>query len=215
MHQAGKKRLLVASAAGLGLIAGLVGLITQSSQKTPQPAAVTQVVTFSTDTPDEQKPSANAYVWHGQPSDPKYIRLPTIAAEGFMQNVSIDQHNAVAVPNNIHMAGWFAESMRPGQKGLSIVDGHVDGRQSDGIFKNLIKLNKNDQFTIELGDGTIKSFKVREVKSVDAARAAEVLFSHDPAVTNQINLITCGGNFDRQTKQYVERVIVVAELTGS
>lgn len=190
---------------------GLLGF-TLLHKETPTPARASEVITFSTDKPDEQKPDADTFVWKGGRADPKYISLPAINAGGFIQNVGIDQRSAVAVPSNIHMAGWFAESSRPGQTGLSIIDGHVDGRQNDGIFKNLIKLKENDELTIELGSGAVKRFKVKKVTSVDTDRSAEVLFSHDPALSSQLNLITCGGNFNQQARQYDERVIVVTEL---
>lgn len=199
-------------AAGLSLVVfGFLGFWALNKEA-PQLTEVAEVINFSTDTPDEQKPDTNTFVWKGQASDPKYISLPTIGAEGFIQNVGIDQNNAVAVPNNIHMAGWFTGSARPGQAGLSIIDGHVDGAQGDGIFKNLVNLKLGDELTVRLGDETTKRYRVKEVVSVDTARSAEVLFSHSPTIASQLNLVTCGGNFDKQTGQYEQRVIVVAEL---
>jgi LPXTG-site transpeptidase (sortase) family protein len=203
-----------AAAMVLALLGVLGFVLTRKEEPAPTPASAPAVVTTSTDTPDEQKPSANTFVWKGGAADPKYIRLPTINAEGFMQGVGIDQRGAVAVPNNIHMAGWFAESMRPGEPGLSIIDGHVDGRQNDGIFKNLIKLQEGDEFTVTFGNETVKRFRVKKVSLVEAARSAAALFSRDVAVPSQLNLITCGGTFDQQTKLYDKRVIVVAELVG-
>lgn len=206
----GSKLRFVAAAFGIATL-GLVGFALLRKE-TPAPARTSEVITFSTDEPDEQKPSADTFVWKGRASDPKYISLPTVNAEGFIQNVGVDQNNAVAVPNNIHMAGWFAESSRPGQAGLSIIDGHVDGRRSDGIFKNLNKLKENDELTVELGGGKVKRFRVKKVTTIDTTRSAEALFSHEPTLSSQLNLITCDGNFDRQTKQYNKRVIVVTEL---
>jgi sortase (surface protein transpeptidase) len=177
-----------------------------------KPAPVPAAVTASTTEPDEQKPDKQRYVWQGQPDDPKYITLPTIQAEGFVQNVGVDQGQAVAVPNNIHMAGWFTESVRPGQPGLSILDGHVDGRRSDGVFKKLIDLKTNDEYTVELGGGTLKRFRVKKVLSVATKDAAGVLFSRDTKLRSQLNLITCGGTFDQRSRQYDQRVIVTSEL---
>ncbi len=173
-------------------------------------AVVTQTITYSTDTPDENPPGKD-FVWKGGANDPKYIELPTIKAGGYLQNVGVDQKKAVAVPNNIHMAGWFIDTVRPGEKGNSIIDGHVNGRKNDGIFKNLIKLKKGDTVSVEFGDGRKKSFEVDEVVSVKTAEAASVLFSQKPGITNQLTLITCGGVFNRQINQYEERVIAIAQ----
>lgn len=173
-----------------------------------------EIVTYSTDTPDEKKPDDD-YKWGGAPNEPKFIRLPTIQVSGFIQKVDVDQNNEVAVPNNIHMAGWFKDSMAPGEMGLSIIDGHIDGRTMPGIFQHLIKLKPGDEYTVEMGDGSIKHYLVRRVVAVDAGEAANVLFSQDPRVKSQLNLITCGGSFDKKTRKYDQRVIVNSELVNS
>lgn len=179
-------------------------LVSRLSSNDP---AETEVLTHSTDTPDEKKPSEE-FKWRGSPNDPKYIKLPSIGAEGYIQNVGIDQNKEVAVPNNIHMAGWFTDSVRPGEKGLSIIDGHLNGRSNAGIFENLEKIEKDATYTVEFGDGTIKEFKVIGVKTVNTNEAASVLFSQEPTATNQLNLVTCGGNFDPAARLYDKRVIV-------
>lgn len=171
----------------------------------------TEIITHSTDKPDETKPD-KGYKWKGAQSDPKYIKLPTINAEGFVQTVGVDQDKQVAVPNNIHMAGWFADSIKPGQRGLSIIDGHLNGRSADGIFVHLQNMKKDDTFTIEFGDGSTKQFKVTGIATIATKDAPNVLFSQNPKATNQLNLITCGGSFDRSSRLYDKRVIVSSEL---
>ena len=183
-----------------------------------KPAAAPQnsrpaVITYSTDTPEETKPGAD-YQWQGQAHEPKRISVPTLGIDGYIQKVGVDQHKQVAVPSNVHMAGWFTESAKPGSAGLSIIDGHVDGRESDGIFKQLAKSKKDDVFEVELGDGTLHRFTVITVVTVDTKDAASVLFSQNPGVKSQLNLITCGGTFDTKTKSYDKRVIVSAQLVS-
>lgn len=171
-----------------------------------------EVVTHSTNEPSEEKPDKNTYKWQGQPSDPKYITLPTIKSEGFVQKAGVDQNNEIAVPNNIHMAAWFVDSESPGQPGLSVIDGHVNGRVNNGIFKDLNQLKKDDEFTVELGNGEIKKYRVMENVTVPTKDAVSVLFSQNPKVKSQLNLITCGGTFDKKTQKYDKRVIVSGEL---
>lgn len=116
------------------------------------------VVVYSTDKPNETKP-ANRYAWKGKPEDPKKIIIPSLDIDGYIQNVGVDQNKEVAVPNNIHIAGWFVDTVLPGQKGLSIIDGHVDGRTTDGIFKNLSQIKPGAQIQIIFGNGSSKTFK--------------------------------------------------------
>lgn len=102
--------------------------------------------------------------------------------------------------------------MAPGQAGLSIIDGHLDGYKHDGIFKNLSKLKVGDAYIVERGDGKKLNYKVMSVTSVPTDQAAAKLFAHDPAIKSQLDLITCGGKFDKTKKQYENRVIIVSEL---
>lgn len=173
--------------------------------------AQTPVVTYSTDQPDENKPGDD-YEWQGGPNDPKFIRLPSIETEGYIQNVGVDQNTQVGVPDNVHIAGWFVDTVLPGEKGLSIIDGHVTGRTTDGIFIRIEQLAAGDQFSVEYGDGRLKNFEVLEVTKIEEAKSAGVLFSQNPKVSNQLNLITCGGEFNTQTNQYEDRVIVSSKL---
>lgn len=187
----------------------LVGLAVHSAKPVPL-GPEPELVTGSTLTPNEQKPARATYKWQGNPSDPKYIVIPHVA-EGFIQKVGIDQHKAIAVPSNIHMAGWFVDSVLPGKKGLSIIDGHVDGPTQPGIFTNLAKAKVGSNFTITFGNGDIKQFRVKKVTTVDASKAETKLFDQDPKLIRQLNLITCGGTYNK-TVGYDKRVIVSAEF---
>lgn len=164
------------------------------------------VITHSTDIPDEVPPDEN-YIWYGKESDPKYINLPTISTEGYVLKVGVDQNVEIAVPPNIHFAGWFVDSVRPGDTGLSIIDGHVDGPNLGGIFKNLGSLNPNDEFSIEIGDGTSKKFKVLEVITVNTEDAGKFLFSQNSGVQSQLNLITCTGVYLVDQETYDQRIL--------
>ena len=207
-------RARLAAYYSLMLLSVLVAaLLWRMPSATPESPKTPQIITRSTTTPTEAKPDPAGMRWHGTATQPKYINLPTIKAEGFLQWVGVDQHNAVAVPNNVHMAGWFADSRPPGERGLSIIDGHVDGRTAAGIFKNLTQLTPNDQFSVTFGDSSHKTFVVRKVLRMPAPEAASVLFSQEPAITAQLNLVTCGGRFDKKAGGYQDRVIVIAEGT--
>jgi len=208
-----KKYILVAGA----LIILVLGFVfyhpTSKPDKQPTVATDSSPVTYSTDTPDEDKP-ADDYRWPGKPQEPKRIQLSTIQTEGFVQAVGVDQHKQIAVPGNIHIAGWFKDSVLPGEQGLSIIDGHVDGRKELGIFKRLSELKQNDEFTVEMGDNSTKTFRVARVVSIETKDAADVLFSQDPSIKNQLNLITCGGNFNQQSRQYEKRIVAISELVS-
>lgn len=166
------------------------------------------VATVSTDQPSEQPPPKSYSV----PADkPLSIQLPTIKAEGFIQQVGVDKENQMVVPNNVHMAGWYTGGALPGANGLSILDGHVHGLYAKGIFYNIGKLKADDTFTVTFGDKSFKNFKVKKVQTTTVEEADTALYVRDNSIAKQLNLITCGGKFDKATKTYDARVIVVAE----
>lgn len=205
-----KKWLIV----GLVLLVVAIGVVILVWFLLNSPRPIESPITYSTAAPSEEEINKDTYKWIGQGDEPKYINIPAINTGGFIQKVGVDQNKEMAVPTSTHLAGWFANAAKPGQPGLSIIDGHVDGQKYGGIFKNLQSLRPGDQFTIELGNGSLKAYKIIKVVMVENAKAASVLFSQNPKITSQLNLITCGGNFDKTAQRYDKRVIVEAELTN-
>lgn len=204
-----KKQRTVAVLIIVLVLAGVIMLLVWNGQESP---ATEPVITDSINTPDESKPNADNYNWRGAPDEPKKIRISKIGVDAFVQKSGVDQENKIAVPNNVHLASWFTDSQKPGHNGLSIISGHVSGRTVDGIFKQLKEIAEGDEFEIELGSGEVKRYKVLRTDKVAEAESANILFSQNPKVKSQVNLITCGGNFDESTDQYEDRVIVSGQL---
>jgi LPXTG-site transpeptidase (sortase) family protein len=201
----------VASAFALVIILVVVAGTTFLILRSDTPAAEA-TITYSTNNPDESKDNADNYDWRGAFDEPKKIRISKIQVDAYVQKAGIDQNNEIAVPNNVHLAGWFANSQKPGQKGLSIIAGHVSGETTDGVFKELDQLAEGDTFEVELGSGDIKKYSVIKVMQVEESKSEQVLFNQDPGVISQLNLVTCGGEFDDANDQYRDRVIVYAKL---
>jgi len=162
--------------------------------------------------PSENDPIGDGYVWQGGPDDPKKIIIVKIGVDNFIQQVGVNEKNEIAAPYNIFLAGWYNQSPRPGQKGLSVIDGHLDGFKKNGIFKNLSKLQKGDELSVLFGNDSSKKFRVFGVEEVEEKNAMASLFSQNPRVKNQLNLITCGGNYDKSKQYYEKRLIVSAEM---
>lgn len=165
------------------------------------------VITFSVEEPEESEPEE-----YNVASDmPKRILIPKITVDGYIQLVGIDQEYNIAVPSNVHLAGWYVNSVKPGEVGLSIMDGHRDGSSVGGIFRNIEKLAKGDEIQIEYGDGSIKDFKVVEVIQVSIEDAFDIMYEKKDSVARQLNLVSCGGRYLKEQKTYEDRIIVIAE----
>ncbi len=174
------RRNLVALVIVVALIAGGIIIDTRHKPKSITTVPVIKgVLTHTTDKPSEAPVAAATYTSTAGPTEPKFINLPTIGASGFIQKMGIDQNNQVAAPNNVNLAGWYVNSLSPGQPGLSIIDGHVNGLHGPGIFLKLSKLQVGDNFTVQLGNGTINRFIVVSVKNIDDQAATATLFARD------------------------------------
>lgn len=173
----------------------------------PEPFDPGSIVTESLDQPDESIPKEREV-----PADlPKRITIPQLDIVGLIQLVGIDQYGRIAVPSNIHIAGWYINSVRPGEQGLSIVSGHRNGKSNPGVFYNLEKLKKDDLVTIEYGDGSLKEFHVIDITQIVTENAQDVMYERLEGVEKQLVLVTCGGEYDRELKTYIDRVIVRAK----
>lgn len=167
------------------------------------------VVAISSDHPSEAPITKQSYHSTATGTEPKYLEFPSIKTAGYVQKVGIDQRRQVAVPTNIHLAGWFTQSAPPGDPGLSVIDGHLDGYHQPGIFAHLSSLKPGDHFSLELGNGSIIKYKILTVQSLPLTQAAGALFSQTPGVSRQLNLVTCGGSF-KTSSGYDQRVIVTS-----
>lgn len=171
------------------------------------------VVTASTSAPSETKPNPEAVSQYTVPADqPRSVIISSVGISGLIQKVGLTTDNSVAVPTNIYYAGWFTNSVKPGDTGLSIIDGHVSGVYHDAIFKNLYKVNIKDIIEIEFGDGSIKKFQVVDRKVLPKDQSSDYLFTKNPTIESQLNLITCTGKFDKDTATFDKRVVIISTL---
>lgn len=176
----------------------------------PTPVISAAVVTHSSDAPDETPLGDVCDRYQVPGNEPRKIAIPKLGISECVQKVGIDQRNAIAVPTNVHLAGWYSESVRPGEVGVSIMDGHVRGRYRDGIFVRLHELVEGDEIRIEMGDGSLRTFVAAKTSSYSVEAAGAELFKS--LYSTQLNLITCGGAYNEAAQEYPERVIVQARL---
>lgn len=179
----------------------------KDKEKEEQEKNAKKIVTFSTDKPDEYEPTS----YEVDPDMPHTIHIPRIQRVGYIQQVGIDQFNNITVPNNIYMAGWYVHSVKPGKRGLTIIDGHRDGVVNKGLFFNLETLLKGDLIEVKYGNGEIVKFKTFKVVTVKEKDARKYLFSKDIKIASQLNLISCVGVYDPEKNNYDKRIIVMAK----
>jgi len=146
------------------------------------------------------------------PAGPVRIRLAGIDVDAPVVPVGVDADADMAVPEDVRTIGWYRFGPGPGEAaGSSVLSGHVDDRvQGHGAFYALTDLRAGDPVQIELSDGTMIDYRVREVRRIDkAALPVDELFARDGAP--HLTLVTCGGGFDRVARRYRDNVVVTAE----
>ncbi len=178
----------------------------------PKPVILPEVINFTDNKPDETPPTEACENYQVLASQPRLIELPTLNRQGCVQRVGVDQNNAVAVPTNIHLAGWFTGSVLPGEKGVSLIVGHVLGRFNDAIFVDLKDIKIDDIIRIQFGDKSWKEFKVVSKDSYTIEQTAREQLRQLDGVESQLTLITCGGTWLPKDQTFDHRVVVRAKF---
>lgn len=163
------------------------------------------------DIPDETKPDESSGPYVVAADLPKYIRVNKIDIFARILRVGVKPNNELVAPNNIHNVGWYDGSAKPGSNGTALLDAHVHGPTMPGAFYNIHKLTEGDTIEIEMGDGrkfnyTVVSSETKPSQEVDMSKAMKSIVKGK----NGLNLITCGGQYNRDTNSYEERVVVYA-----
>lgn len=143
-------------------------------------------------------------------TQPRRVMIESISVDAYVQKVGVDKSGAMATPSNINFVGWYVDSPIPGESGVSILNGHVGGRYTDGVFKHIKDIQPADSIKIQMGDLTWREFKVVSNTSYPVEQSASPLFKKSTEFDKELHLITCSGKFDDRSQTYDERTILVA-----
>jgi LPXTG-site transpeptidase (sortase) family protein len=104
-------------------------------------------------------------------------------------------------------AGHAEGSAGAGGEGNALLLGHVTSRQSGNVFQRLDRVKLDDEVQV-FSDSALFVYRVVEVKSV-ARDDVSVL---EPTDSASVSLITCTGLWNPVIWDYMERLVVRAEL---
>ena len=151
--------------------------------------------------------------YRAEPTAPRAIFIDKINIKARTLPMATNPDGSMQAPINIFDAGWYTGdgAVQPGQKGVVVAIGHASGPTRKGIFLDIHTLTNGDIVKLERGDGTIFRYEVTGKASlpldgIDMSR----LFTLQGG-DEGLNLVTCGGQWDRQRKTFTERVIVYAK----
>lgn len=232
------KRRIAAVVAGVGLIAAggsiLGTAVAAQHQHAPQPApaqagTVGAAGTSTGAIPAPPRPGSRSAarhdgtVGHGPVlarSLPVSIAIPAIGVRSRLLDVGRNPDGTIQVPplNDpplTNEAAWYEFSPTPGQRGPSIIEGHVDSaRDGPSVFFRLGALRPGDLVNVTLADHQVAVFKISGVRRYpkDHFPTSAVYGDTDYAA---LRLITCGGDFDARTHHYLASVVAFASLLSS
>jgi sortase (surface protein transpeptidase) len=207
--------LLVAVLAtgGSGL---LVAALTAEPPRPPQPAAdaappeLYRPQRTVADADEEAGSSALAM----RRSVPVRIRIPAIDVDAKLISLGVDDQGEVQVPSlkRAMDAGWYEHGPTPGEIGNAVVIGHVDSYKiGPAVFFKLGKLEPGDTIEVVRIDRSVATFRVDGVQSFPKDEfPAELVYG--PSDRPSLRVVTCGGAYDKKTRNYRDNVIVFATL---
>lgn len=146
---------------------------------------------------------------------PVRLTIPKINVDAGFQYTGITPDGVMEIPNNIVDIGWFTGSQRPGEKGVSIITGHVAQIRGGvvvkpGVFNNLNELRAGDKLYVLNDRGESIQFVVRESRNYEpSANTTDVFTSTDDGA--HLNIITCEGTWNPEKLSYSQRLVVFTD----
>jgi sortase (surface protein transpeptidase) len=144
----------------------------------------------------------------GTGAAPTRIRIPGIGVDAPLETLHLLPDGALDAPHAWGDAGWYADGTRPGDIGPAVIAGHIDSTDGPAVFYRLHGLRSGARIEVE-SDGRWLGFRATSVARYPKSTfpTAEV---YGPTPDAQLRLITCGGDFDRAHRSYLDNVVVFA-----
>ncbi|MGC9610864.1 MAG: class F sortase [Minisyncoccia bacterium] len=178
-----------------------LGLFSQSSYAGQIPLTGSQVPQKNLITPVEQAGSGL----------PVRLKIPRIKVDAAVKYAGITSQGAMDVPKGPSDVSWFGLGPHPGDKGSAVIAGHYGWKNGiPAAFDNLSKLRKGDKIYVKDEKGMTTTFVVRELRTYGEKENASAVFVSSDGKAH-LNLITCGGVWDKNQKSYSNRLVVFTD----
>ncbi|GEB55313.1 hypothetical protein GCM10017674_53160 [Streptomyces gardneri] len=146
-------------------------------------------------------------------SAPVRLKIPKLGVDAPFIDLKIGPSGALDPPpaDNTNLVGWQASGISPGERGTSIIAGHLDTATGPAVFARLNELEAGDTFEVTRADGTTAAFLIDSVEDFHKDDFPDQrVYGDTPDAL--VRLITCAGTYDRKAKDYTENLVVFAQL---
>ncbi len=149
---------------------------------------------------------------------PVSVDIPAIGVSSDLLQLGLNRDGTIQVPSlstaAADEAAWYKYSATPGQRGASVIEGHVDTTQGPAVFFRLGALRPGEHIEVRLANGITAVFRVTGVRQYPKANfPAKIIYGASGYAA--LHLITCGGAFDYASGHYLSTTVVFASLTSS
>ncbi len=144
---------------------------------------------------------------------PIMLEVPNLNVDVAVERVGLDSKNRMDTPQNVYNTGWYEPGVKPGEFGGALIAGHYDDPQGKpSVFYRLDTLDIGDKIVVRDENNTSLTFTVYNVEtySFDKVPMGELI---NNTQERGLHLITCGGKWDYDSKNYTERTVVSARIT--
>ena len=138
---------------------------------------------------------------------PIAIQIDKISLDAQVETIEIVD-GVMQDPTGPWVVSWYKETAKLGEIGNIVMAGHLDYWDvGAAVFYNITQLVKEDTVNITGEDGEVYSYTVDWIRNYDTANAPiqEIV---GPTEEENLTLITCGGPFNYETGQYLQRTVV-------
>lgn len=144
------------------------------------------------------------------PSEPKQLQIASLNIDTTVIPTGQTKSGEMQSPEDRSTTGWYKYGYLPGSLGNTVIAGHSWHAQGRGVFASLNAVKPSD--TIRLTTNTsIQEYTVTETKTFDSNHPlTEDIFG--ASTKARLNLVTCTGRWDKETKRYKDRLVVFSEF---
>lgn len=141
---------------------------------------------------------------------PTSLEIPSAGVRMPLTPVALDRRGDMELPPSPKVAGWYRYGPAPGSEvGAAVISAHVDTPDEGvGPLEVLEDLEPGTVVVVRSGRQATR-YSVESVRQVGKGELdLDALFARDGP--HRLHLVTCGGEFDRRTRQYADNVVAVA-----
>ncbi|MFD7511128.1 class F sortase [Streptomyces sp. NPDC059853] len=150
--------------------------------------------------------------------DPAVLEIEAIGVRADIMARGVDDSGGVAPPpfSEPELVGWYAGSPAPGAEGAAVLVGHVDTETDRAVFHALGSVEPGDAVRVVRDDGSVAAFTVSGTEVVERADFdPDRVYGPQREGRAELRLITCGGTYDPERREYSANVVVSAYLTDA